>query len=73
VYNPRDGKTYRMVARELGISVRSLRRHVLDEGASFPRLAGATAFHHAFKRWAGLTPSEYRAREAWTTVEALTA
>lgn len=78
------------IARELGISVRSLRRRLEEEGTTFRELrqsalheaacamlrdpaptmqsiahdlgfADVTAFHHAFKRWNGLTPAEYRA------------
>jgi AraC-like DNA-binding protein len=77
------------VARSLGISVRSLRRRLDEEGVSYTGLlneARATlakrmlddpnrsiyetayamgfsdpsAFHRAFKRWTGLTPSQYR-------------
>lgn len=76
-------------ARELKLSVRSLRRRLQDEGTSYRaltqsvlqesacallrdpaltlqqishalRFTDATAFHHAFKRWTNLTPSEYR-------------
>jgi len=77
------------VARSLGISVRSLRRRLDEEGVSYTGLlneARATlakrmlddphrsihetayamgfsdpsAFHRAFKRWTGMTPSQYR-------------
>lgn len=76
-------------ARELGLSVRSLRRRLEAEGTSYRELtqsalhesacsmlrnpaltlqhvahelgfADATAFHRAFRRWAKLTPAEYR-------------
>ncbi|MER7751436.1 AraC family transcriptional regulator ligand-binding domain-containing protein [Kitasatospora sp. NPDC097643] len=75
------------VARQLGLSERSLRRRLAVEGTSFTRvvddarrsaaeqllLQGATpsqvsrnvgfleqaAFSHAFKRWHGVSPSEY--------------
>lgn len=79
------------VARELTLSVRSLRRYLEDEGTSYRALTQAllresacsmlrnpavtlhaiahalgfsnpTAFHRAFRRWAKLTPAEYRAR-----------
>jgi AraC-like DNA-binding protein len=78
-----------MVARSLGISVRSLRRRLDEEGVSYTTLlneARATlakrmlddprrsiyetayamgfsdpsAFHRAFKRWTGMTPTQYR-------------
>jgi AraC-like DNA-binding protein len=77
------------VARSLGISVRSLRRRLDEEGVSYSGLlneARATlakrmlddpdrsiyetayamgfsdpsAFHRAFKRWTGMTPTQYR-------------
>ena len=77
------------VARSLGISVRSLRRRLDEEGVSYTSLlneARATlakrmlddprrsiyetayamgfsdpsAFHRAFKRWTGMTPTQYR-------------
>lgn len=77
------------VARSLGISVRSLRRRLDEEGVSYTTLlneARATvakrmlddprrsiyetayamgfsdpsAFHRAFKRWTGMTPTQYR-------------
>lgn len=76
-------------ARKLGVSVRSLRRHLAREGQPYPTLmseamaliaknclldqgrtimetahelgfADNTAFHRAFKRWTGLTPTEFR-------------
>ncbi len=76
-------------ARELGLSVRSLRRRLQDEGTSYRtltqavlhesacsmlrnpeltlqaishalRFADSTTFHHTFKRWTNLTPTEYR-------------
>lgn len=78
------------VAERLGISERSLRRHLASEGASFPNLriealsararqflsqpeppikeiasslgfSDATAFHRAFRKWTGMTPSAFRA------------
>jgi AraC-like DNA-binding protein len=78
------------VARELGMSGRSLRRRLVEEGSSFGALlegrrvtaakrllenpelpiqevahtmgfATPAAFHHAFKRWTGMTPKQYRA------------
>lgn len=76
-------------ARELGISVRSLRRHLDEEGTTYRSLtrsrlhahactllrnpqktlqdiafelgfSDSTAFHRAFKRWANVTPAEFR-------------
>jgi AraC-like DNA-binding protein len=76
-------------AHDLGLSVRSLRRHLEEEGTSFRELtqsllresacsmlrnpaiplqsiahqlgfSDVTAFHRAFRRWAGLTAAEYR-------------
>jgi AraC-like DNA-binding protein len=76
-------------ARELGISVRSLRRRLSEEGTTYRELtqsrlyssacallrnpkvtlqsisfelgfSDATAFHRAFRRWAQITPAEYR-------------
>jgi AraC-like DNA-binding protein len=76
-------------ARSLGISVRSLRRHLDEEGTTYRELtrtrlhahactllrnphknlqsiayelgfSDATAFHRAFKRWANVTPAEFR-------------
>ena len=76
-------------ARTLGISVRSLRRHLDEEGTSYRELtqtrlhalarsllrnpqknlqsiayelgfSDSTAFHRAFKRWAKVTPAEFR-------------
>lgn len=76
-------------ARELGVSVRTLRRRLDEEGVSYSelskqalvsraeRLVGdaertideiaymlgfsqRSAFHRAFKRWTGMTPTEYR-------------
>jgi AraC-like DNA-binding protein len=79
------------MAKRLGLSVRSLRRRLAEEGASYPGLieeeqaarakrlldasgrsihevayemgfSDASAFHRAFKRWTGMTPSQYRAQ-----------
>jgi AraC-like DNA-binding protein len=79
------------MAKRLGLSVRSLRRRLADEGASYPGLieeeqaarakrlldasdrsihevaydmgfSDPSAFHRAFKRWTGMTPSQYRAQ-----------
>ncbi|HEX3771799.1 MAG TPA: AraC family transcriptional regulator ligand-binding domain-containing protein [Polyangiaceae bacterium] len=78
-------------ARSLGMSERSLRRHLAADGTSYRDVvrdvleasagrllrdpgrsiketasalgfADAAAFHHAFKRWTGVTPLEYRRR-----------
>ncbi|MDD9972008.1 MAG: AraC family transcriptional regulator [Myxococcales bacterium] len=78
------------VARQLDISVRSLRRRLSEEGKSYRDIANdackviatqlignerrtiqetayamgfgdANAFHRAFKRWTGTTPTEFRA------------
>jgi AraC-like DNA-binding protein len=78
-----------VAARDLGTSVRSLRRHLAAEGTSYRAFvkgaleraavemlrnpqrsveeialsagyAEAPAFNRAFKRWTGLTPSEFR-------------
>jgi AraC-like DNA-binding protein len=78
-----------VVARSLGISVRSLRRRLDEEGVSYTTLlnesratlakrmlddsrrsiyetayamgfSDPSAFHRAFKRWTGMTPSQYR-------------
>ena len=77
------------VARSLGISVRSLRRRLDEEGVSYTSLlnealatlakrmlddlrrsiyetayamgfSDPSAFHRAFKRWTGMTPTQYR-------------
>jgi AraC-like DNA-binding protein len=77
------------VARSLGISVRSLRRRLDEEGVSYTGLlnesratlakrmlddprrsiyetayamgfSDPSAFHRAFKRWTGMTPTQYR-------------
>jgi AraC-like DNA-binding protein len=85
-----DMRTMDAVARELGVSVRSLRRRLAEEGVSFPKLleeaqlasakrllenpdrsiydvafamgfSDPSAFHRAFRRWTGMTPSQYRA------------
>jgi AraC-like DNA-binding protein len=82
--------TMESVARKLGMSSRTLRRHLEHEGAAFPDLvvealrtralrllgdpkasvkevayalgfATPSAFHRAFKRWTGSSPSEVRA------------
>jgi AraC-like DNA-binding protein len=76
-------------ARDLGMSERSLRRHLAADGTSYRNLvqsalvasashmlrdpsrtikeaakalgfAEAAAFNHAFKRWTGMTPSQFR-------------
>jgi AraC-like DNA-binding protein len=78
-----------MVARSLGLSVRSLRRRLASEQKSYHEIerdalataakymlrngmltiqevayqmgfSNSTAFHHAFKRWTGVTPTSYR-------------
>jgi AraC-like DNA-binding protein len=78
-----------VAARELGMSVRSLRRHLTHEGTTYRELtqnklhgiacsllrnpqvslqtiafelgfSDATAFHRAFRRWAEVTPADYR-------------
>jgi AraC-like DNA-binding protein len=88
--SPAKLPTMEAVARELDMSVRSLRRRLLAEavtykdlvercrmdaakrmlekpGASIQEAAYAmgfatpTAFHHAFKRWTGMTPKQYLA------------
>jgi AraC-like DNA-binding protein len=80
-------------ARNIGVSVRTLRRRLQEEGASYANLANEalvhraerlvadqdrtideaayvlgfsqrSAFHRAFKRWTGMTPTEYRKRRA---------
>lgn len=80
-----------IAARSLGLSVRSLRRHLTAEGTSYREIeyaalesvaksllrdkqrtiqetayelgfSDATTFHRAFKRWTGMTPSEFRQR-----------
>lgn len=81
------------VARKLGMSSRTLRRHLEQEGVAFPTLvaealreralrllgdpripvkeiayslgfATPSAFHRAFKRWTGSSPSEARTQRA---------
>lgn len=80
-----------MVARDLGMSVQSLRRRLKEEGVSYKAVldeafgtvatrmlsdsrqsiqetahamgfSDPTAFHRAFKRWTGMTPTEYRTK-----------
>jgi len=87
---PSERQNMEAVARGLGLSARSLRRRLQEEGASYGELveralatlakrliadkdrsieaaayemgySDATAFHRAFKRWTGSTPSAYRA------------
>lgn len=83
-------------ARELGLSVRSLRRRLEEEGTSYRELtqsmlhacacsmlrnpaltlqavahelgfSDVTAFHRAFRRWANVTPAEYRSSSLGAT------
>lgn len=85
------------VARKLGMSSRTLRRHLEQEGVAFPTLvadalreralrllgdpripvkeiayslgfATPSAFHRAFKRWTGSSPSEARTQRAIAAV-----
>lgn len=78
-----------LVAAELGVSVRTLRRHLEEEGTTFRELldearqvlaeellgtvgltvaqtadrlgfSEPTSFSHAFRRWKGISPTEYR-------------
>jgi AraC-like DNA-binding protein len=89
---PRDMRMA-AVASALGVSARTLRRHLAAEGRSFASVLGeaqaviaksclldeqrtivetaaelgfadATGFHRAFKRWTGLTPSQFRRQHA---------
>jgi AraC-like DNA-binding protein len=89
---PRD-MSMQTAARTLGMSVRSLRRHLTAEGKTYAGLvnealasiaksclrdeqrtiletghelgfADNTGFHRAFKRWTGLTPTQYRKQQA---------
>jgi AraC-like DNA-binding protein len=81
------GCTLAGTARSLGVSTRTLQRHLQAEGASFAEIidalrremalaylerqvpllqvaemlgySDATAFHHAFRRWTGLSPARF--------------
>jgi len=84
-----ETQTMSDVARRLGMSARSLRRRLAEEGVSYPKLleeaqiarakrlledpdrsiyevafdmgfSDASAFHRAFRRWTGMTPTQYR-------------
>jgi AraC-like DNA-binding protein len=59
-----DGTSYREVVRS-ALEARADRMlldptHTIKETALALGFADAAAFHHAFKRWTGLTPGEYR-------------
>ncbi|MET0390099.1 MAG: AraC family transcriptional regulator ligand-binding domain-containing protein [Polyangiales bacterium] len=87
---PRD-MSMQAAARAIGMSVRSLRRHLAAEGKTYSKIvteaqtviakhclrdvhrtihdtaselgfADNASFHRAFKRWTGLTPTEFRKR-----------
>jgi AraC-like DNA-binding protein len=89
--SPAEYPDMEVAARELGISVRSLRRRLAEEHTSYRQLTQAmleqracsmlrdpeqtlhgvahalgfadpAAFHRAFRRWAKLTPAEYRVK-----------
>jgi AraC-like DNA-binding protein len=59
-----DGTSYRDVVRSAlqASAGRMLRgsRHTIKETAVALGFANAAAFYHAFKRWTGMTPGEYR-------------
>lgn len=89
---PRERPDMTSAARQLGMSVRSLRRRLSEEGVSYAELveeahavvakrllddpsrsicaaaydmgfSDPSAFHRAFKRWTGMTPTQHRAQD----------